>query len=131
MLASSLAIAWPLWRRHRVGFLGAAAFLAFAALVGWGFALIFSVHSAQDAAQLRDDFVGSFIAPVAIVTFSIFFFFIGVFSYGFDADIGARESCFPSDLFRLPVTTLKLVAWPLIYGCAARDRPPGNHRSSS
>src|SRR5215470_6576939 len=102
MLPAPLAIAWPLWRRHRWGFVGAATFLALAAVVGWGFALIFSAHTAQDAAQLREDFVGSFIAPVAIVTFSIFFFLIGVFSYGFDADIGARESCFPSDLFRLP-----------------------------
>jgi len=44
---------------------------------------------------------------------------LGMFCFGFDADLNARESCFPTNLFTLPVGTGELVGWPLAFGMAA------------
>src|SRR5205814_1363876 len=46
-------------------------------------------------------------------------YLIAVFSYGFEADVNARESSFPAGMLRLPVSTGALAGWPMVYGAAA------------
>src|SRR5437588_5473249 len=58
---------------------------------------------------------GFIIAPVSM----IFFYFVGVFSYGFAGDLAARQSIYPARMFTLPVTTAALAGWPMLYGTAA------------
>ena len=45
-----------------------------------------------------------------------FFYYLAVFSYGLSGDLAGRASIFPRRLFTLPVTTLAIAAWPMLYG---------------
>src|SRR5438477_13071623 len=117
MLASSLAIAWPLWRRHRLGLIAVVAF--FAVAVGGALLLsaILNLTTIPNAAENFRNGSESVLGPIAFVLAGVsFLYLIGVFSYGFDADIGTAESCFPAGQFRLPLGTLPLVGWPMVYG---------------
>jgi hypothetical protein len=48
-----------------------------------------------------------------------FTYFLAVFTFGLDGDLGARASMYPPRLFTLPVTTAQLSGWPMLYGSSA------------
>jgi hypothetical protein len=108
MLAPSLAIGWTIWRRHRWGLLGVLAYVSAAAATGpvlpW---------------YVSPPMAGVISTLLAMPLIYVAMHLIGVFSYGFEADINARQSCFPPGWFTLPVRTGALVGWPLAYGAAA------------
>jgi hypothetical protein len=108
MLTSSLAIAWPLWRRHRLGLLVCLGYLVCAAIVAaW-----------LTTAAVDLNFVNGIMSSTAFLLIGLAAYLVAIFSFGFEADVGARESCFPASLFRLPVGTGSLVGWPMAYGAA-------------
>jgi hypothetical protein len=108
MWPTSLAIAWALWRRHRWGIVAVASFVA-------GAAIVTSIGTAFWDRRT----VTAVLGPIAVALPLPAVYLIAVFSLGFNTDVGARESCFPAGLFRLPVSTAALVAWPMAYGAAA------------
>src|SRR5262245_48967344 len=108
MLPISLAIAWPLWRRHHWGLLAVLGYLAMV------------TATASLATALFDPrAVTAILGPISLSLACPAVYLIAVFSYGFEADVNARESCFPPGLLRLPVRTAALVGWPAAYGAAA------------
>jgi hypothetical protein len=107
MLPPSLAIAWMLWRRHRLGLLLGLAYLGAAGIVAavlprehlepWGIQAVFGVD------------------VTLMVLFALYL--LSVFALN-DGDLAGRESCFPASLFTLPVRTGALAGWPLAYAAA-------------
>src|SRR5438445_549260 len=118
MLPTSLAIAWPIWRRHRFGLIGISFSLGYEASVATLIAAIVRFNPAA-AGAFREEWSRSVLLLIGFVLAFSFMYLIGVFSYGFDADLSARESCFPPGLFRLPIGTLALAGWPMVFGAAA------------
>ncbi len=116
MLPPALAIAWMIWRRHR-GVL----------VLGTGYLLFVAIATQVLLAQglnLNSAFVNSGMVRgiFAMLLQLLFGFPIGLglfFCLGSDADINARGSCFPADLFTLPVRTVELAGWHIAYGALA------------
>jgi len=108
MLPVPLAIGWFIWRQHRWGLL---------------LALGYVLTAATASAVLPGHFAPQFGGPIAfLLSMSLMwlaFYLMGVVSFGFEADISARQSCFPPSLFTLPVRSGALAGWPLAYGAAA------------
>src|SRR5262245_43016125 len=109
MLPTSLAFAWMFWRRHR-----------WVHLAVLGYLLVAVALSAVLPAYLSPE-----VAPAvfAVLTFpSMYFaaFLLGMFCLvEANMPIDGRQSCFPADLFLLPVRTGALAGWPMAYGAAA------------
>jgi hypothetical protein len=104
------AIGWEFHRRHRL------------ALVALAYAVVFCVVTLVVLGSnhpIRMDppngLAGFIIAPVSM----IFFYLVGVFSYGFAGDLAARQSIYPARMFTLPVTSAGLAGWPMLSGTAA------------
>src|SRR5262245_2217258 len=107
MLPTALAIAWPVWRRHRWGLLATVAYLACAAAVTSAVTSFFGEDAYSAVAAILGSLSLSLIGPAV--------YLVSVFSYSFDADVSARESCFPAGSLRLPVRTGALIGWPMAY----------------
>ncbi len=106
MLTSSLAIAWPLWRRHRIGLLVCIGFLLYAGIAA----------AVLTKLNVDPNIVNGLMGTNACVLIGLAAYLVAIFSFGFEVDVGTRESCFPPSLFRLPVGTGALVGWPMAYG---------------
>jgi hypothetical protein len=109
MLPTPLAFAWLFWRRFRWGL-----------LVFLGYLIVAMAVSAVLPAYLSPE-----VAPAvfALLTFPAGYpamFLLGAFCLVEETTpIGGRNSCFPADLFLLPVGTGALAGWPIAYGAAA------------
>jgi hypothetical protein len=108
MLPVPVAIAWTFWRQHRWGLLLQAAYL-FAA----------GVTAAILPAYLTPPYVGVYGCLLTMPLLWAVLHLIGAFSYGLEADLNARHSCFPASLFTLPIRTGALAGWPLAYGAVS------------
>jgi hypothetical protein len=106
MRSPALALAWQLWRRHRVGLSALPA--SWVALPLLDHALIAAGASPQAALAWT-------LQPL-IVTLG---YVVAVFSFALDADLALPESSFPARLFTLPVRTRSLVVWPMLFGTVA------------
>jgi hypothetical protein len=108
MMSPSLAISWALWREHRWPLVTTIGYLFMAGIVSAALPGYFAPE------------VGAYIAAGLSIPLSwIAFFLIGVGTFGLNVDVGARESCFPPRLFRLPVRTGPLAAWFLALAALA------------
>lgn len=108
MRSPASALAWEFRQRHRLALIALAAYvLAFAAIrlvtVGPG-----------PPIDLGDSH--ALAAVVAVPLLTMFMYFLGVFTFGFDGDLTGRTSMYPRRLFTLPVTTRALAGWPMLYG---------------
>src|SRR5438105_667206 len=101
MLPASLAIAWPLWRRHRWGLLIVVSYLVGTAVAA----------SLLSATSLGPQTVMAYLGPLSLPLIFVAMYLMAVFSYGFDADVSGRESCFPAELFCLPLGSGTLALW--------------------
>lgn len=108
MLCTPLAFAWALWRQHRAGLLVVLGFLLLAGTLS-------AVLPARCSARVAEGVFGALAMPLVCLAV----YLLVVFSYGSEAALGGRESCFQAGLFRLPVRTGALAGWPLAYGAAA------------
>ena len=61
----------------------------------------------------------SFAFAVTVPASIAFMYFMAIFTYGLEGDLGARQSMYPERLFTRPVTTAALAGWPMLYGTAA------------
>ena len=111
MSSPALAIAWEFGHRLRQGLIVLA---AYAIVMG---TIMLLRHNLGQSIRLEDgeDMAALVIVPVT----TTFMFFLGMFSFGFAADLSARESIYPARMFTLPVTTRALAGWPMFYGAAA------------
>ena len=111
MRSSGKAIVWEFARRHRWGFLAVALYLV---------ALAVTRLLILDLTQsIRLDSAESFALVVMVPMSASFTYFLAVFSFGLEGDLGRRESIFPARMFTLPVTTTALAGWPMLIGVVA------------
>src|SRR5260370_25093718 len=108
MLRIPLAFAWMLWRQHRAGHLAVLGFLLLAGTLS-------AVLPGHCAPHVAEPIFGALVMALACLSMHV----LVVFSYGFEAPIDGRESCFQAGLFRLPVRTGALAGWPMAFGAAA------------
>jgi hypothetical protein len=111
MRSPALAIAWEFRQRLR---LGLNVLAVYAIVMG---TILLLRHKLGQPVSLQDD--EDLAALVLVPVATTFMFFLGVFSFGFAADLSARESIYPARMFALPVTTRALAGWPMFYGAAA------------
>ena len=111
MRSPAIAIAWDFGQRLRLGLIALA---VYALVVGTIMLVRFKMGQPVSLAA-SGDMAALVVVPVA----TTFMFFLGVFSFGFAADLSARESIYPARMFTLPVTTKALAGWPMFYGAAA------------
>jgi hypothetical protein len=108
MLPTPLAFAWMFWRRFRWALMPTLGYL----LVAVALSAVLPAYLAPDVAP----------AAFALLTFPSFYpamLLMGIFCLvEEDTPIEARQSCFPADLFLLPVRTGALAGWPMAYGAA-------------
>jgi hypothetical protein len=105
MHSPTLALAWQLWGRHRLGLAAVLLYLLATAVV----------FNALPAGTLEDRH-----GALMSIQFVIALIYVAaVFAYGFESRLEARESGFPTRLFTLPVRTGVLVGWPMLQGMAA------------
>ncbi len=111
MRVPPIAIAWEFGQRLRLGLIALA---VYAIVMG---TILLLRHNLGQPVSLEDeeDMAALVLVPVA----TTFMFFLGVFSFGFEADLAARQSIYPTRMFTLPVTTKALAGWPMFYGAAA------------
>jgi hypothetical protein len=109
MLPTPLAFAWMFWRRYHWGLL---AFLAYLLVAGALSAVLPALLPLETAP-----------AAFALLTFPTCYpamFLLGIFCLvEGNTPISGRHSCFPADLFLLPVRTGALAGWPMAFGTAA------------
>ena len=98
-------LGWQIWRRHRWGLLADFAWLAVLAIV----------PNLLPLAWRRAE-VGQ---NLAVAAASVFIHLLAAFTYGFEIDLSAKQSGFPSRMFTLPLATRRLVAWPVASGVCA------------
>ena len=104
------ALAWEFGRQHRWGF----------GVIGvYVLALLTTQWLGIEWARPADAGVGRFIGTIVLPLTAAMLFFLAVFSFGLAGDLAARQSMFPLRLFTLPVTTVALVMWPMVYGALA------------
>ena len=108
MLPTPLAFAWMFWCRHLWGHLAVLSYL-----------LVAGALSAVLPAYLEPETAAKVFGTLIVPSISFAMFLVLVFCLGWDTPIGGRHSCFPADLFLLPVRTGALAGWPLAYGAAA------------
>jgi hypothetical protein len=111
MMTIPRAFAWTFWRQHGDGirFQGIALILV---------AVLSAFVPRIESEWIRFAAQGILVAIVVLLTVP-FTTALAMFTYGSDgADVQARESCFPPALFRLPVSTAWLAAWPMVAGAA-------------
>jgi hypothetical protein len=111
MRSPGIAIAWEFGHRLRQGLIALAVYA-----LGVGTFILVRLATGRPVS-----FSGSseMSALVVVPVTTAFMFFLGVFSFGFAADLAARESIYPARMFTLPVTTRALAGWPMLYGAAA------------
>ena len=100
MTSPTAGLLWELWRRHRQTLLA----IAVLTIAGWA---IDRQDSGTDASPL-----------VVLLAMGAFLLLLSVFNYT-ESPRGLGLGQFPRRLFALPVTTLRLVAVPLIAGVAS------------
>ena len=111
MRSPAIATAWEFGQRLRLGLIVLA---VYAIVMG---TILLLRHKLGQPVSLQDG--EDFAALVAVPVMTTFMFFLGVFSFGFAGDLGARESMYPARMFTIPVTTRALAGWPMLYGSAA------------
>jgi hypothetical protein len=109
MLPTPLAFAWMFWRRFPWGHLAVL-----------GYFLVAVTLSAVLPAHLSLEVAPAAFALLTIPSIYLAFFPLGLFCLvEANTPIGGRHSCFPADLFLLPVRTGALAGWPMAYGAVA------------
>ena len=111
MTPAARAIGWQFQRQHRLGLLLLAAYL----IALWAVKMLVLGPAHDIRLRPPNGMAGLIVAPVSIT----FFYFVGLFTFGFAGDLAARQSIYPSRMFTLPVTTASLAGWPMLYGTAA------------
>ncbi len=111
MRSPAAALAWEFHQRHRLGLI---------ALFAYAVALVLIKLTVLEPGEpLNLDDSHALAAVVMVPLSTTFMYFLGVFSFGFDGDLTARQSMYPSRLFTLPITTRALAGWPMLYGVLA------------
>ncbi|MGH9456629.1 MAG: hypothetical protein ACRD2J_03200 [Thermoanaerobaculia bacterium] len=108
MHTPAAAITWELFRRHRVGF---------GLLVVY--ALLLVTLQAIVPAMSEDERYNLLILGALLPLACFGFYFVGVFSFGMDGDLMARQSMYPRRMFVLPVSSGSLTFWPMFWGVAS------------
>ncbi len=110
MRTAARAFAWEFRTRHRWGLITLSAYFLVLATIKL---LILGGE------RVRFNSVEGFALAVVVPLTLTLLYIIVVFTFGFDGDLAARQSMYPSRKLTLPVTTSVLVGWPMLYGTVA------------
>ncbi len=105
------AVGWEFRQRHRWGFGAVLVLLLVLATI--------KLVVVARGIPIYLDSGESFAFVVMMPLTATFTYFLAVFTFGLDGDLGARASMYPCRIFTLPVTTAQLSGWPMLYGSAA------------
>ena len=108
MRSAALAIGWEFRRRHLWTLVAMAVYMLVLAAI--------KILILGPGSPIRLDPPDGRAALVIVPLSATFFYYLGVFSFGFAGDLGARQSIYPARMFVLPVKTSALVDWPMLYG---------------
>jgi polyhydroxybutyrate depolymerase len=111
MRSPAAAVSWELHHRHCWGL----AAVIFYLVVLAGIRLLFFGPGHRVPYDGEPSFALAVIVPLG----STFMWFLGVFSFGFEGDLAARQSVYPARMFTLPVSNTALAGWPMLYGSVA------------
>jgi hypothetical protein len=109
MLPTPLAFAWMFWRRYRLAHLALLGYL----VVAVALSAVLPAHLPSEMAPAA--FLLLTVPSSYLATFLLWMFCL----VEANSPIGGRHSCFPADMFLLPVRTGALAGWPMAYGTAA------------
>ena len=111
MRSPAHALAWEFGSRHRWGMIAIVVYLLALAATK-----LLILESGQ---AVTLDSPESFALVVMVPMTASFTYFLAVFSFGLEGDLGRRESIYPARMFTLPVTTAALAGWPMLLGVLA------------
>ncbi|MDP9206095.1 MAG: hypothetical protein M3P12_11705 [Gemmatimonadota bacterium] len=111
MRSPAAAVAWEFRQRHRWGLI---ALIGYLLLLGTAKLVVLA-----RGLPINLDSPESFAFVVVVPITATFTYFLAVFTFGLDGDLGARQSMYPARMFTQPVTTAALAWWPMLYGTAA------------
>src|SRR6185503_14723435 len=106
--SAAAAIAWELRRKHRWGWIAAAAYLLVIGTI--------RLRMLQTGRQLTMGDAESFAMLVMVPLSWTYTYLLAVVTSGLSGDIAARQSLYPARMFTLPVGTRELAGWPMLYG---------------
>ena len=109
MRSPASAIAWELQRRYLWALIAVIGYLLVLGAVN---VLILGSLAEPVTLDPPDGRAGAAIAPLS----TTFLYFLAVFSFGLQGDLGGRASLYPARMFTLPVTTKALAGWPMVHG---------------
>src|SRR5579859_360936 len=108
MLPTPLAFAWMFWRRYRRVHLAVLGYL----LVAVALSAVLPAHVATEWAPAA-------LAVLAMPSIYLATILLWMFCLvEANTPMDGRQSCFPADLYLLPVRTGALAGWPMAYGAA-------------
>jgi hypothetical protein len=111
MRSPAAAVAWEFRQRHRWGLI---------ALIGYVLVLAtIKLAVVTRGVSIRLDSPESFAFVVMMPVTATFTYFLAVFTFGLEGDLGARQSMYPARMFTQPVTTATLAGLPMLYGTLA------------
>ncbi|HVS29882.1 MAG TPA: hypothetical protein VMS98_00370 [Thermoanaerobaculia bacterium] len=110
MRTPAAAIAWELGQRHRWGLIG---LLATILTLGGIKVAVLTTQAHLEAS----DVTFALLIPVPLA--AGFLYLLAVFAFGISGDLTARESMYPPRMFTLPVPSVALAGWPMLYGCVS------------
>jgi hypothetical protein len=105
------AVGWEFRQRHRWGLIALSGYLVVLATI--------KLVVVTRGLPINLDSAESFAFVVVVPMTATFTYFLAVFTFGLDGDLGARQSMYPARMFTRPVTTAALTGWPMLYGTAA------------
>lgn len=96
------AVAWQIWRQHRIGLLAVGTLILLTSAAAW-------ITARRQSGTGFAESLGYTVLALSVLAVFVFFHFT-------EGDRKAGFGRFPARLFILPVSTVWLVAWPMLQG---------------
>jgi hypothetical protein len=110
-MSPAAAVALEFRQRHRWGLIALVAYLVVLAAI--------KLVVVARGLQINFDSPETFAFVVVMPITATFTYFLAVFTFGLDGDLGSRQSMYPPRMFTRPMTTAALAGLPMLYGTAA------------
>jgi hypothetical protein len=107
-MSAALTFGWYIWMRHRRGL----------TILGGCWLAVIVLFRSLPVESFAFSVVDALSGLLFLASCLAFTWLIGIFSFNVDARLEARKSGFPARLWQLPLRTMALVGWPMLWGTA-------------